>query len=150
MRKFYERTCPTCGAGFETDFAGKKYCNLYCRPSARSKEGSHLTFPDVSQGNTGAFSELIVCADLLAHGFYVFRSVGPNALYDLIVTKGTSLTKVEVKTTCKLDGGEFHVPKLKSNHHDVLALVVPALKEIKYIPELKMYDFDLRKINYFK
>jgi Holliday junction resolvase-like predicted endonuclease len=75
----------------------------------------------------GAVSELIACADLLRHGYEVFRSVSPTASCDLMALKNGQAKRVEVKTAYRTKNGEVTCgdrKKLDKSRFDVLALVV--------------------------
>lgn len=55
----------------------------------------------LSPHNVGAVCELQVSADLMQHGFYVFRSVSPNAPCDLIALFNGKPFCVEVRAAKK-------------------------------------------------
>jgi hypothetical protein len=89
-------------------------------------------------GDTGARSELLVCADLLDKKYSVFRSVSPTTAFDLVAYRhlDKKLFRVEVKTS-RWSGRN---PKLviSSNNpenYDILALVCKD-GEVNYIPDL--------------
>jgi Holliday junction resolvase-like predicted endonuclease len=95
----------------------------------------------LSRGNTGAVSELVVCADLLKKGYEVFRSVSPSSSCDLIVLKDGKTLTIEVRTGCvNSDGTHRYSGRVKAS---VLAVVVMNLKDnsevemkVHYVPEL--------------
>lgn len=76
--------CPTCGDEFRVRYGQGAYCSRRCRPSP---------------GSAGAISELLVAADLIRRGFYVFRNVAADGPCDLVAfRRGERPLKVEVKT----------------------------------------------------
>lgn len=52
----------------------------------------------VSRKNSGAFAELVICADLLKRGYEVFRSVSAHASCDLLAQKEGRIYRIEVRT----------------------------------------------------
>lgn len=90
--------------------------------------GSHI--------NIGAASEMLVCADLLARGYSVFRSVSGHASCDLICYKKDDLEKlirVEVRTAKKIKDNIVYA-KPDGKRYDLLALAVHG--EVVYVPPL--------------
>jgi hypothetical protein len=90
--------------------------------------------------NVGAASELMVCANLLSRGWYVFRSVSPTAPCDLVAMKYGSLIRVEVKTGQQTNYGKV-VPRSKKGlavTFDVLAVVYEGV--VTYTPSLDELD----------
>lgn len=82
------------------------------------------------KGAKGAAGELITAAYYLARGYYVYRSEGQHAPFDLVVYKDGSCTRVEVKTAgiCVYEQTgnrmiSFPTPP-KNADYDVLAVVV--------------------------
>ncbi len=60
-----------------------------------------------STGDRGAVGELIVAANLLSMGASVFRSVSPNAPFDLVVLWEDELYPIEVRTAHKGKNGTY-------------------------------------------
>ena len=52
----------------------------------------------ITNVNIGAKNELVVAADLIEKGFNVFRSLTPNAPFDLVAYRNKRLYRIEVKT----------------------------------------------------
>ena len=70
-------------------------------------------------------SELIVCADLLAKGYYVFRNISPHGPCDLVILKNDKCFRVEVKTGyIRVNGKMGHSPVRDNNSYDILAIAV--------------------------
>jgi len=88
---------------------------LHCRhvqrapaPSHRPGAGHHLprgddmsslidasqapNIPRLSSGTTGAISELVAAADLMRHGYHVFRALSPNCPSDLVIYRTVRYT----------------------------------------------------------
>lgn len=90
----------------------------------------------------GAWAEILVCADLLARGFEVFRAISPSASCDLIVIARGTPTALRVEVKCsnfrgpRVDGQVFwNVFTLREQSFDVLAAVMPS-GAIHYDPPL--------------
>jgi hypothetical protein len=84
----------------------------------------------------GGMSELLVCADLLRRGAYVYRAVTAVSSADLIADVEGVLKRIEVKTARKNKFGRLSVAirKDKQGRYDVLALV-DENAVIKYVPD---------------
>ena len=78
----------------------------------------------ICPGDTGAISELDVCAHLMRRGVHVFRAQSPHAPCDLIALHGNRAYRVEVKSA-KLSGKRTVFPAPSSDRFDVLALALP-------------------------
>jgi len=75
----------------------------------------NLSLPDLLPSTVGAMAELCVAADLLRHGFEVFRAVSPHSTCDLAVLKGNAA----------------------KNPHDILAIYHAGEGIVAYTPELQ-------------
>ena len=74
----------------------------------------------------GAIGELRVCADLLAKGDKVFRSVSASCSCDLVIIRNGILLRVEVKTGyIRLDGTYSVSTEARASNADILAVVLP-------------------------
>lgn len=108
----------------------------------------------LSLGSSGALSELLVCADLIQREYQVFRSVSPNADFDIVAFKDNQLIKIEVRTTRMLQSGiNFPIKESDIGKFDLLALVLrDKNNEIVYFSHDEAVDqYKLRKkINYNK
>lgn len=116
---------------------------IYCSPKCqriRNKRVARALNPGPVQrctSDTGALSELLVCADLMKRGFEVFRAVSPAATCDMVVLSGKSTLRIQVKTANRLPRGGISYPAPKyANQHDHVAAVLISENSITYIPEL--------------
>lgn len=84
--------------------------------------------------SVGAIAELVVCADLLRHGYDVFRSMSANAACDVIAgTDDGRLCRIEVKSAVKRDGRtRYKRHHFDGTKHDILALVFLREGRIEY------------------
>lgn len=141
----FVKKCLECGIKFNGKTRKQKFCSVGCRTHSRDRISDSSLMSDSSgrsfeslesygnyrnTGDHGAANELIVCADLLARGFSVYRSTSQSAPVDLVILKGSLLIKVEV-STAKFSGGYISHAKKKADC-DLLALVVG--KQILYSP----------------
>lgn len=116
------------------------YCSHGCKLSVeRNKYRKANPVSIVGRAQSGAVSELLVCADLLRRGFEVFRAVCPACSCDLAVLKDGILQRVEVKTGSryiKVDGTVMHT--YGKGHAgiraDILAVVDLDANHIIYTP----------------
>lgn len=96
-RKWREIPCDQCGTVFRTALQKQRFCSKKC-----SKEYSYVTpgstYPGLATGTVGAIAELRVCAELMAKGYDVFRSVSQHCSCDIAILKNRSLLRVEVRT----------------------------------------------------
>lgn len=111
-----------------------KYCSNECRSAAwRGTSKFNKALPT---GVTGAVNELLVCADLLARGFPVFRAVSPSSPCDAVILVGTKPFRVEVTTGFKpLVSSKPHFTPHNPSRFDILAVVFRD-GTITYTPEL--------------
>ena len=83
----------------------------------------------ITSGNLGAKNELVVAIDLIEKGFNVFRSLTPNAPFDLVAYRNKQLYRIEVKTArLNLDGtrrSQQHLVKTHIGDIDAVAWVMP-------------------------
>jgi len=96
----------------------------------------NLSLPDLLPSTVGAMAELCVAADLLRHGFEVFRAVSPHSTCDLAVLKGGKLYRVEVKAGYRTASGVLKGNAAK-NPHDILAIYHAGEGIVAYTPELQ-------------
>jgi hypothetical protein len=85
---------------------------------------------------TGAVSELVAAADLLARGWHVYRAIAGGCMCDLIACLDGATYRVEVRSATVSATGVWKTnqkPKTRENY-DVLALVAPN-GEIRYDPD---------------
>ena len=126
---------------------GKKLSYAYCSEECRQKtvvryERPKLSARGANPAMTGARSELVVSADLIARGYYVFRSVSPSAPFDLIAYKNT-VFRVEVTTGVHTKNGLLHCKKAGRPHADCIAVVCNGY-QITYLnaKDLAILDMD--------
>lgn len=95
------RKCRYCAKHLPLDSPNHKmFCSTKC-----SRRNYQLKFErqsiGLSTGTTGAIQELRACADLLAMGYFVFRSISPACAFDLVVMKDGKMSTVEVRTAVR-------------------------------------------------
>ena len=99
-----------------------RFCSNRC---SKEKWSSEIPKTSIPRGSIGAVSELVVCADLLAKGYYVFRNVSAHGPCDIIILKNDKCFRVEVKTGTMLPTGTMvHSPVSEGESHDILAVVL--------------------------
>jgi hypothetical protein len=102
-------------------------------------KGYHKGLITSNTASEGALGEMLVVADLMYKGYQVFRAVSPSADFDLIVSKGGELKRVEVTK------GSMHSGKLTWPAHpkprDILAVWL-ADKTVIYFPPLEVEAVD--------
>ena len=86
-----------------------------------------LTGRGLSCGEVGAFSEMIVSADLISLGWQVYRAVSPASRFDMVAARpdGSAILRVEVTTGNVSSSGNIHRPQKDNERFDVLAVVLP-------------------------
>lgn len=121
--------CKKCGKEIVDRFKLAKYCSNEC------KEGRGVGLPYLT---VGGISELRIAADLLAKGFYVFRSMTANSPCDLIAMNGSITIRIEAATSYPSKAGVLRVPKKKGSNYiyDILALITNNGSVIEYHPPL--------------
>lgn len=89
----------------------------------------------ISGSKIGALVELLVCADLMAKGWDVYRATDPVCTCDLIAVRAGETIRLEVKTKAvRLD------LRSKSGKFDVLALMDRESGVIRYLPYHELGD----------
>lgn len=132
-----DKRCKECGGAIR----GKKYpnrmfCGLPCQQAFARRAHRELNPPlESNKGTTGAISELVVSADLMARGFEVYRALSPNSSCDLAVIAQGRLLRVEVRTGFRRKDGSLSC----DDHgiYEVLAVVSRDRTEILYRPPLE-------------
>lgn len=97
---------------------------------------------DSNSGDVGAEKEMVVCADLLRHGFEVFRAISGTASFDLVASLGKKLFRIEVKS-------ETTAEKYMSHSHkaDILAIVKKDRSIVYYnVPGFSIFNPEERNI----
>jgi Holliday junction resolvase-like predicted endonuclease len=90
-------------------------------------------------GSVGAAAEMLVCADLLARGLDVFRSVSHLARCDMIASSRSTYEMVRIEVRCGRRNGLgkiVYTPKQEDLRTacDLLAIVI-AGGEVVYLPD---------------
>jgi len=86
----------------------------------------------------GRAAELLVAADLMQRGFYVYLALPPDAPFDLAAWKDGQFYAVEVKTGHLESRSRLVFPALPERQRNAathIAVVIPG-GEIMYRPEL--------------
>jgi predicted AAA+ superfamily ATPase len=87
----------------------------------------------------GAWAELLVASDLLRRGYEVFTAVGASSC-DLLALRNTTALRVEVKLGQWINNSPTYfaskVCAEKRGNFDLLAVVSPDGKQIRYDPQL--------------
>lgn len=97
---------------------------------------------DLSKNSLGALSELRACADLVDKGWNVYRAVTPDNEADLVISKGSVMKRIEVRTgsysqaTGALQYPRRPVDAQRSDHYAIVASTEKGF-DIHYIPELE-------------
>jgi hypothetical protein len=139
MRLMEPQNCAHCNKEFvprQRYATRQRFCNHSCAIKAQNiRMGVGSAYDKrINRSTVGAISELIVCVDLLAKGYEVFRAVSPACSCDLAILKDKQLLRVEVKTGYKnVVSGKLLYPKNNLQPHDILAIVVNA-NNITYFP----------------
>jgi hypothetical protein len=68
---------------------------------------------DPSRSDTGAACELVIAADLIRKGFYVYRNLSPNGPSDLVALWDSRVFRIQVKT---------HFYRAAMQNNDVVAV----------------------------
>lgn len=91
--------CVTCGSDYVPRSTNQRYCGMACTPAVRAQQ--YLPTVPMPTSTIGAMTELLVCADLIARGYDVFRAVSPACYCDLVARKGDLTLHVEARTGFK-------------------------------------------------
>lgn len=123
--------CPICGKEVRRR-PEATYCSEKCRKQKAKEryaaQNAHKS--GLPTGTVGALHELRVCADLLAQGFHVFRSMSPSCPCDLAILRDTQLLRVEVRAGHKSVAGRVRCSWDRLEYADVLAVVLGSGKII--------------------
>lgn len=98
----------------------------------------------LNTSDKGTRHELVVCVDLMAKGYEMYKAMSPGASCDLIAVKGGKIIRVEVATATGYlrDGRIAHshlydAKRNKTNRYDLLAIVFRDSMNITYQPALE-------------
>lgn len=116
------RQCKNCTKEFEVHHKSKKFCTSRCKDLFCHRKSQHIP-NHLSTGTTGAMIELLVSADLIRKGYYVFRNVGPHGPCDIIAMKNNKQYLIEVKTKSFKSNGEIRLfkPVNPNGKYDIVA-----------------------------
>lgn len=119
-----------------------KYCSETCSNEAlkraRRRDYTPSTTTNLLKGHLGAAGEITVCADLLRKGYSVFRSVAFDSPYDLVISSGRKMYRVEVKTSRRRKRSRTIQSGLAGRQKGIADFLAIALEdgEIVYKPSL--------------
>lgn len=132
-----EYQCGNCKLFFFPFVRQQVYCSRRCRSASHKVAFVHPV--PINTGVIGAMSELVVSADLLRRGFYVFRSLSQSSPCDLIALRDNNhVLRIEVSTAWEGSNGKLYTSKNRaSEKYDVLALVLPQTNAVTYEPTIE-------------
>lgn len=108
-------SCRYCGGVISVE--RMKYHAVYCATSCYRKEQHDRYHKNngrasgINTASVGALHEMLVSADLMKRGFYVFRALSPSCPCDLIVMHGKTVLRVEVTTGYAILSGKIMSPR---------------------------------------
>ena len=138
VHHFIEKTihdniiCKECGKEFKQKHTKQIFCSKKCSNDNRISIKKHITKninkkdlkKDLPTSTIGSIHEIIICADLMANGYYVFRSMSPNSPCDIIAMRNGVTYKIEVTTGYRLGNGKLSCPeKGKKYDYNIIAVV---------------------------
>lgn len=130
------RMCKGCSNIIEISEDRRKsrvYCSDGCRDSVCRPKRAH-DLESLSKNARGSWGEIVVIADLIRKGYYVFKSVMSNCPCDVIAMKNNRLYRVEITLAKRVPDGVRFYAKHNSKNYDILALVYET-SDIEYIEE---------------
>lgn len=132
--------CLNCGSAIPDDRLRNRarYCSKRCQ-ATYSFGSSHTAELSISAIKVGALSELVVCADLLRHGYEVFRGVSADDSCDIVILRGREMRRIQVRTGhIRGDGGIVYGRYAKDDGRmDHYAVVIDHTK-VLYFPDLQI------------
>jgi Holliday junction resolvase len=94
-------------------------------------------------GTTGAMSELMISADLMKHGYDVFRALSPSCYCDIIATRSDGSLRIEVRTGYRNQSGKVGFPKNTNGDIDAFAVYIREDNSIHY------FNTDVQQIDIY-
>lgn len=91
-------------------------------------------YRDLPTGTIGAIAELVVSADLMAHGIPVFRALSPNCKFDLAIAHRSRLLGIEVRTAYQRRESKLIDFMGKHQGADLFGLFVHGTTKVFYFP----------------
>jgi hypothetical protein len=85
-------------------------------------------------GIRGSISLYKITNDLLKRGYYVFISSTPNAPFDMVLSDGKNMKRIEATTGSYTSKGKICYPTKDKNKSDIIAVVIN--DNIHYFPKL--------------
>lgn len=106
-------TCRVCNSSFSHTQPNTRTCSNACRyKRTQQLTGRHVHSQiHIPSATIGAMSELFIAADLMKHGYSVFRALSPACFCDLIATKQNQTIYLEARTGYKSTQGNLNFPK---------------------------------------
>lgn len=94
------KICENCGKEFSTNRKRQKFCHKStCKNSNDNPQlENDILEEDMSRSNKGDFCEIYACAEFMRRGYLVFKHMGSNSPFDIIIYKKGKFTKVEIKS----------------------------------------------------
>lgn len=131
------KVCETCQTTFHTARNSQVYCSKKClQEKYRSAVPPDLQ--TIGRGAKGTYGELLVSADLIKKGWYVYRALSPHSPCDLIAVKGQLIKRIEVTLGKRVTEGKisFNPHNDTATGFDIVAVVIANDNSVVYIPEL--------------
>lgn len=120
--------CAECRDFFTPKKPHQRYCSEACRraSNARIYARPKRDIP-LSTGAAGALAELLICADLIAKGYEVFRAVSQASSCDILLLSPNGTKRVEVRSALRRLDGSISVPAQAKDigRYDIMACVTP-------------------------
>lgn len=127
-----EKVCPGCREPFKPKCKNQRFCTKPACKSSRLRKSKPST---QSTSTVGAGKELLVCVELLNHGYHVFRSVSPTAICDLVViAPDGKLLRVEVTKGTYSASGKLVFAYHDPDRYDLLAVATDS--QIVFVPPI--------------
>jgi endogenous inhibitor of DNA gyrase (YacG/DUF329 family) len=122
-----------------------KFCSYDCQRKFYFNTGLADVIK-IPTSTTGALHELVVCAELMKLGFYVFRAQSPSSPCDVIALKNNKAYKIEVTTGYRA-GNKIGFPnKGETYDFDYLAAVLYDKSIFWFDKNRTLTDFPLNLI----
>jgi hypothetical protein len=132
------RACRHCGEEFHPPRRNSFVCSAECRSEenrGRYSKPSLVRDLGISTAMSGAISECRTCADLMAKGYWVFRSVSASSPSDLVAYKADGpMIRIDVKTYYRTGKVGSFLKLIDQGRCDVIAMATP--EGIEYVPAI--------------
>lgn len=121
--------CAICGHEFMPRTDRHRLCSLKCRKEWNRRIYGNDTLATHNDRNMiGAAGEMIVCADLLAVGFEVYRAVSPSQSCDIIAMACGEVWRIESRVSAvnRFNGRNARNRRgATEGKYDIIAFVLP-------------------------